>query len=166
MAGLVVASGPPRADEEVLHREDTADDRQINVKVHIWDTYQLPPGLAMPPVVRSRNALSHAEVSCQARAEVVKGLDVAVGPVDVSCPMVEVDVGGDKQTAVGQQLCYLSELPFLVLSDILKYALRHDEVELTVGKSDWCLEEVNFPQIRGGISNRYIDTEVRDAWCK
>jgi hypothetical protein len=77
----------------------------------------------------------------------IKGLNIVIGPVDISIQVVEVYVGDNERSVFLQEPLDIGKLLFLNISDVFEYALGHNKVELPVSKLDRVLREIGFNQV-------------------
>src|ERR1700730_6948619 len=122
--------------------------------------YELSIGLAVIPVVRSREESLYIEAAAQAGPELSKGLDVAVGPVYLPLAMAEVHVRHNESAILVEEFLDFAELLGLELSDVLKNTLGQDDIELPVAKPDGDLKKVRLDQIRRWVVYGYINPVV------
>jgi hypothetical protein len=65
-----------------------------------------------------------------------------------------------------QELCYLSEFPSLIITDVLEYTLSHHDIELLVTEPDRRFQEVGLNQIGRRIAYSDIHAMVLNIWIE
>ena len=95
-----------RADEEVLHRKDGADQRYMHIDWHVDRSSNPPVRSGVAPIVRGREGPFDLEIAGQVGPEVVKRLDIAERVVHLGIAMTKVPVRDDKSSVVGQNLLH------------------------------------------------------------
>jgi hypothetical protein len=145
---------------QIVHRQDPANDGDIDIEIRLWQLNQRPAGLAVIPVVRHRERSFDTEEAPEVLAEVGWPLDVTVRPVDLPLPMIEVLVRKHELTVALEQADDLGELPRLILADVLEHALCDDKVELHAAKLDRRFQDVLLKKVLGWLRNRYVNAMV------
>jgi len=116
--------------------------------------------------MRRREIAIDQEELPQAAVKNAERLHIVIWPIDVSVPVIEVDVCHHKSTAFFQKLSDLRQLLLLCGAYVLKYALRYDDVKAFAMKPDGVLDKVRFNKIRCRLLNGYIDSVIMNVGGK
>jgi hypothetical protein len=155
------APGPKwRTNEEILHREQLADQWNIHIDVHLNSFRNFSIRFMMMQMVRCRKNSVYPKEARQALPENVEWLNIVVGGVDVALSMIEIDIRCDERTLFIQELADLGELFSLTLPNILEHTLRHDDVKSPVSEFDRVFDEVSLEQVGSRVVYRYINPVV------
>ena len=98
-----------RTDEEVCYGQYRTNKWDVYINMHISCPYEFPARLPVIPIVRSRKEPLNLEMLCEALAEIIEGLHIAVRPVYTPVAVIEVDIRYDEYAVVIQELRYFSE---------------------------------------------------------
>jgi hypothetical protein len=69
-----------------------ANNWDADISMHVNRPYELPARLTMVPIVRGWKAFIYIEVPSETPAEIVERLNVTIRPVNMTIPMVEVNI--------------------------------------------------------------------------
>ena len=120
----------------------------------------------MMPIVRSWKESKYLEIPHETLAKIFKRLYIAVRPVNVPVPVIEVNVRHDEYSIVVQEPCYVCKYLGLEVSHIFKNALGDSDVEALIIKFHRRFQEVSFGQIRRWVMYGYVNTIVPNIWAK
>lgn len=102
----------------------------------------------------------------QPRSKLTDRLNIIIRRPNTRVSMIEVDVRCNEGAAIFQQGSYFREFLRLNLADILKHALRHNDIEPLTAKGDRSFDEIGLHKIRRLRVNGYVDPVILDVPSK
>ena len=155
------APGPKwRTNEEILYREQLADQWDIHIDVHLNGFRNFSIRFVMMQMVRCRKNSIYSKEARQALLENIEWLNIVVWSVHIALSMIEIDIRCNERTFCVQELADFGEFLSLNLPNVLENTLGHNDVKPTVFEFDRVFDEVRLEQVGSRVVDCYINPVV------